>query len=651
MSQAQPVKGRWPANVVHDGSAEVLAGFPISKDGVAVAGYKTASSIYGTFMGRKHDAPDIGYGGQGSAARFFACCPPDEDDELSEATDLHGVTLYLGDCLDILRQMPDNSIDALVTDPPAGIGFMGKEWDHDKGGRDAWVSWLSGVMRECLRVLKPGAHALVWALPRTSHWTGWALEEAGFEIRDRIAHLFGSGFPKSLDVSKAIDKMAGAEREVVGEYAWPDGNARNTLTHQTKRNGIYSDIKTDDSPNDRTVTAPATPAAVQWQGWGTALKPACEDWWLCRKPLAEGTVAANVLEWGTGAINIDATRIPTNGEDRAARYNGKPPLGGMSHGIYQDNPRTKPWEAPPGRFPANVTHDGSEEVLVGFPMTTSGAKKPTDQRKNGYGADRPKTVYGTYKQIPCDFPADSGSAARFFYQAKASRADRNDGLDSTCTVKYNVPITGGALCRDVSTVLAESLRKATSESAATWLIGESGESIMGLCPSASLSTTLTAISRITTSQILNSLTPSLISAFTPVANCETVNGGSLAESAESSSGSRLITTSESLEESARGASLAVSQMLSQISDAANWKPLNNFHATVKPISLMRWLCRLITPPGGTVLDCFMGSGSTGKACALEGFGFIGIELDPEYFEIAKRRIEHVQHQPQMVMEL
>ena len=139
--------------------------------------------------------------------------------------------LKQGDCLDVLRKAPDNYADSLVTDPPAGISFMGKDWDDDKGGRDQWVSWLTDVAKECLRVLKPGAHGLVWAIPRTSHWTMSALEDAGFEVRDVITHLFGTGFPKSLDVSKAIDKAAGAERKVIGEKGRPGGFNRGVLAN------------------------------------------------------------------------------------------------------------------------------------------------------------------------------------------------------------------------------------------------------------------------------------------------------------------------------------------------------------------------------------------------------------------------------------
>lgn len=191
--------------------------------------------------------------------------------------------LHHGDCLAVLKTLKANSLDSLVTDPPAGIGFMGKDWDHHKGGRDEWVSWLTDVMKQCLRVLKPGAHGLVWAIPRTSHWTMTALEDAGFEIRDVVTHLFGTGFPKSLDVSKAIDRAAGAKRKVVGERLSPDGVPYSARQSNGWVESGFVERRTSDSK--AFVTAPATAAAKQWQGYGTALKPAAEFWVLVRKPI------------------------------------------------------------------------------------------------------------------------------------------------------------------------------------------------------------------------------------------------------------------------------------------------------------------------------------------------------------------------------
>ena len=212
------------------------------------------------------------------------------------------VELRLGDCLDVLREIPANSVDAILADPPAGISFMGRSWDSDKGGRDQWVAWLTEVMGECLRVIKPGGHALVWALPRTSHWTGWALESAGWQIRDRIAHQFYSGFPKSLAIDLAIDRHLGRadEREVVGERNGTFPRKEGTWSMATERAN-----RTAGDRMECHVTAPATPEAAAWSGYGTALKPAIEDWWLCRAPLSEKSIAANVLAHGTGALNID----------------------------------------------------------------------------------------------------------------------------------------------------------------------------------------------------------------------------------------------------------------------------------------------------------------------------------------------------------
>jgi hypothetical protein len=560
----------------------------------------------------------------------------------------------------VMAGMEAQSVDSIVCDPPAGISFMGKKWDGDKGGRNAWIAWMTDIAAECLRVLKPGGHAFVWALPRTSHWTATAWEDAGFEVRERVAHVFGSGFPKSLNVGKQIDKAAGAEREVVGvreDFAAraPKNNFDQFSATNPSENGINTRAFAQKMGQ---ITAPATPEAKQWDGWGTALKPAMEDWWLFRKPLAERTVAANVLEWGTGAINVDGCRV---GHDE--------PLGPSAHGMagkqagimgktvlrHRDN--TGP--APQGRWPANLIlsypedeydaegkllpNPGKDEVLEGFPVTTQASARP-NSRGIVYSKDGAQ-IYGEYAPNGHNsMHGDTGSAARFFYCAKSSKRDRNEGLDGTCTVKYNVDksnliLSGGLSWGNVYAGLVQSLQKATSGiQTVKWLIDESGESITGLCPLDSLSTTLTEISRITTSEILNLLTPSLTSAFIPAVNSEMANGGNPAESAENSSKYQQTTTNGS-QESARGASLVVSKMLSVIRDGENWKHKTNIHSTVKPTALMRYLCKLVTPPAGTVLDPFCGSGSTGKGAVLEGFRFIGIEQDAEYIEIARRRIE------------
>lgn len=390
--------------------------------------------------------------------------------------------LLQGDCLDVMRGLPDNSVDAIVTDPPAGIAFMGKDWDKDKGGRHAWIAWMESVARECLRVLKPGGHALVWAIPRTSHWTGLAWEEAGFEPRDKLYHCFGSGFPKSLNL----------------------GN-----------------------------------------GWGTALKPAIEEWWLFRRPISESNIAANVLRWGTGGINVDGARVETS---EIGKARGKDParmkmpdwrMTGGSTGSGASNPQ--------GRFPSQLIHDGSEEVVGMFPETTSGGGNKASSRPGMWAGKKPfddireidsGSAARFFKACPDDDPEDA-EARRLVYVAKASKADRDEGLDG-----FEERVAG---------------------------VGDVDESTGR-----------------------DSLKPG--------------------------------------NQKPGGARLRVEQGLPPTI------PRRNFHPTVKPTDLMRYLCRLITPPGGIVLDPFMGSGSTGKGAVLEGFQFIGIEQDAEYLEIARARI-------------
>lgn len=284
------------------------------------------------------------------------------------------------DCLEYLRGLPDASVDAVVTDPPYGLAFMGAGWDSFGKGPDAYRLAMLPVFVELLRVCKPGAHLLCFGGTRTYHRLACAVEDAGWEVRDCLMWVYGSGMPHSLDVSKAIDKAAGAERRVVGHKR--AGDKRGGNYHGTSDRGVTLTLD---------VTEPATEDARRWEGWGTALKPAWEPVLLARAPI-DGTVAANVLAHGTGAINVDASRVPS--------------------------------EAGEGRWPANLAHDGSDEVMAAFPE----AKGQIASRKA-----MPKTsvnCYGSYGEAS-EFPkrGDSGSAARFFYCAKASKAERGEGND------------------------------------------------------------------------------------------------------------------------------------------------------------------------------------------------------------------------------
>lgn len=391
-------------------------------------------------------------------------------------------TIIHGDCIEEMRKLDAESVDAVVCDPPYGLAFMGKEWDDYSPA--AFQAWCKEWSTEALRVLKPGGHLLAFGGTRTYHRLASGIEDAGFEVRDCIAWVYGSGFPKSLDVSKAIDKAAGAEREDLGP------SARHVSGKPQQRTAGLNGSSTfaESIGMGSRITAPATDAAKQWQGWGTALKPAHEPVVVARKPLA-GTVAANVQEHGTGAINVDGCRVTPTGESRErvgeatqeTRYTDR----GSTN--FAAKPGVRGGD-PSGRWPANLVHDGSDEVLACFPDAPGqqGALQggepscPTDGIYGTFGGRRPFPVRG-----------DAGSAARFFYCAKPPGEERGK---------------------------------------------------------------------------------------------------------------------------------------------------ENIHPTVKPVDLMRWLVRLVTPPGGTVLDPFLGSGTTALACWDEEFNCIGIERETEYVEIAKARL-------------
>jgi site-specific DNA-methyltransferase (adenine-specific) len=419
-------------------------------------------------------------------------------------------TVYIGNNLDILPTLPDNSVDSIVTDPPYELGFMGKSWDS------SGIAYNVDLWRECLRVLKPGGHLLSFGGTRTWHRIAVAIEDAGFEVRDSIAWLYGSGFPKSLDVSKAIDKAAGAEREVTGSRVAND--IRGNKYNDSSATMIYS------------ITAPSTPEAQQWEGWGTALKPAFEPVIVARKPLI-GTVAANVLEHGTGALNIDGSRIGTtdnlNGGAYAAEGKERNDGWGMQRGQAGD------YQQPTGRWPANVILD---EYSAGLLDEQSGQTKSASTIRPANSTGRSGGIMGKIVgRADIGQPMghnDTGGASRFFYVAKASKRDRNEGLEDledSGLHKWN---------------------------------GSEGHRGVG--------------------------------DYYPDGTPRPVN------------------------------------------------PMKNFHPTVKPTTLMRYLVKLVTPPGGTVLDPFTGSGSTGKAAILEGFTFIGCEMTEDYLPIIQGRLEHAE---------
>jgi DNA modification methylase len=348
------------------------------------------------------------------------------------------INVLCGDCRTLLAGLEADSFAACVTDPPyhlttdkrGGIGiaslnvsspagrsristgFMGTIWD----GGD--VAFRPETWAAVYRVLKPGAHLVAFGGTRTYHRLACAIEDAGFEIRDQLAWMYASGFPKSLDVSKAIDRAAGAERDVVGELI---SRFKEPYEQRRVAYGTFKPDVNDDGYSTRLVTAPASEAARQWQGWGTALKPAWEPIVLARKPLSEGTVAANVLRWGTGAINVDACRVTASRVDIAAaarpvRNNLKMFVGdGAGRGDSRHDMSA-------GRWPANVAHDGSPEVLEAFARFGERGGTATYQRStaetlkaNGWGHANPKQQHGF---------GDTGTTSRFFFCAKARPYER-----------------------------------------------------------------------------------------------------------------------------------------------------------------------------------------------------------------------------------
>jgi len=326
------------------------------------------------------------------------------------------IKLWHGDCIDVMRGFPFESVDAIVTDPPYGIFFMSRDWDHGVPGERFW--------RKMLTVAKPGAHLLAFGGTRTHHRLMCAIEDAGWEIRDCLMYLYGSGFPKSLDVSKAIDERLGADREVVGKRT--DGRYKYGFSEDAKR-AAGSEWKENQGFTGEMgqITAPATEQAKQWEGWGSNLKPAYEPIILARKPL-EGTVAQNVLEHGTGGLNIDGCRVGVSEEDdiHAKNPHTKGGFGHAGESIYGDSDGADAYNPTQGRWPANIIHDGSEEVVGMFPETA--------MQKRSMRGERTGEIYGGGKGLggPDSMRGHDdtdSSAARFFYSAKSSKIERGPG--------------------------------------------------------------------------------------------------------------------------------------------------------------------------------------------------------------------------------
>ncbi len=424
-----------------------------------------------------------------------------------------------GDCLDKLKKLPTNSVDSVVTDPPYGISFMSKKWDYDVPSVEIW--------KEVFRVLKPGGFLLSFAGTRTHHRMAINIEDAGFEIRDMIAWVHGQGFPKSIDISKAIDKKLGKKREVLKRTITKSGGMANV--NKVNKEQKFRPNNYNEHGNIFEETIPASKQAKYYYGWGTALKPCIEPIVVARKPLSEKTVSDNVLKYGTGGLNIDGCRVSHNDKNTLSRYKNK--LGkevqegktgiGYKKKNFGKHSKENFEKAKQGRWPGNLIHDGSEEVVKLFPNTKSGSIK----KGTKYNHSNCKTMGSASGSVKSDFIGSKGSASRFFYCAKASKKERDMGLNSPeklCGMMEddNYPIkTGSGKVRNTKR--------------------------------------------------------------------------------------------------------------------------RNYHPTVKPVALMRYLVKLVTPKKGIVLDPFMGSGTTGISAIQEGFKFIGIEKEKDYFDMCKTRLTYI----------
>ena len=432
--------------------------------------------------------------------------------------------LHNGNCLEVLKMMIEDEVfvDSIVTDPPYELGFMGRSWDS------TGIAFQKETWELCFKVLKPGGHLLAFSGSRTYHRMAVAIEDAGFEIRDQVMWLYGSGFPKSMNIGKALDNKLGNERIKTGEKKT---HSNKGIKQSEQRTAIGAGAFGQEVEEDVTV------GTSEWEGWGTALKPAHEPLVLARKPLSEKSIVDNVLKHRTGGINIDECRVEGNTENVERKKVVRKSRD--ENGVWTNNNSGMKAEGseyadadPRGRFPSNVMHDGSDVVKDIFPNTKS--SNVSRERKAGteFGQSSGWNKHNNVDSGLMPAYGDEGSASRYFYCAKTSKAERNQGLD-------NFPI------------------KQTQ--------GGGG----GI--------------------------------------------GNYKDDVNSASGKF----------------------------GSEKAPSKNTHPTVKPIKLMKYLCRLITPKGGTVLDPFMGSGSTGMAAKEENFEFVGIEKEEQYFNIASARIESV----------
>lgn len=646
--------GRFPANLIlgydETNFEEVCGGMPVGgKNGsITTPCVNTTgdSGIYSSF-GKTHLTYD-GYNDEGSAARYFKNIYfTDKDDDVNiriieNETEVKGMRLYSegkdyklyqGNMLDMLEVIEPNSIDSIVTDPPYELNFMGKGWDN------SGIAFKAETWNKCLQVLKPGGYLLAFGGSRTYHRIACAIEDAGFEIRDTIMWLYGSGFPKSMDIGLAIDKKNGVESELCGikpgheEFVGRPTNGDTNFAdgmigfdrpwmHDEEKREAYHYKKT-----------PTSQSGKKWSGWGTALKPSFEPIIVARKPF-KGSLVDNVIEYGVGGINIDECRVATEDE---LKHGGKlnamtgDTRVGKSLGMFNgaDN---RFEQSPLGRFPANtiLTYDDTdfEEVCGGFPETSSNGGTTTmpdlrdvgKKSKESIGID--KLSFGQVsnaerKESNYVAPMDSGSAARYFYNAKVS--DKDEDVDRpTGRFPANTILTYDKTNRDEVCGGFPNTGKGNGKAPYSYAGRE-----------------------------YNNKDTSMFNGDKPQAPSNYNDSGSASRYFYCAKASKKdrdegLDSFEEIVDCDRNPEVYSAD--TAFNRSANAR--KNTHPTVKPTDLMQYLVRLVTPNGGTVLDPFNGSGSTGKAVMwenrerLKGYKYIGIELTPDYLPISRARIEY-----------
>ncbi len=641
-------------------------------------------------------------------------------------------TVETGNCLETLRAMPDASVDAVVTDPPAGISFMGKAWDDDKGGRKQWTAWLEGIMRECLRVLKPGGHALVWAIPRTSHWTGAALEDAGFEVRDCVTHLFGSGFPKSLNVSKAIDAADGLKdaREVVSTYT-AGGNAG---VSTADKGGTYG-VGVGTAPAvELAITRGASERSRAWDGWGTALKPAGEKWFVAYKPDPVGELRECLL-----ALSVSLAELASRSSqaEQGEACGSVPPFAASASVTPDDLSAQMGTSLFASEIDSSLSIVSSwlrilEDVSKLENTSTIGMESSliTDLRTLKFLLSK-NTPGSTLldRTTPSGLTPIATTVALLFAGLRAKcnatrilsatesvtiRAGSIDGsmqsarlheieflADSSDTWLVRKPLAGtvarnvlehgtGAINVDACRIGTE---RRLNPPAGNVAGGSSyNMSVVGMPQDA---TATEATGRWPANVVLSHAEGCVavdpyglpeINALACAPDCPVrmldeqsgnrpgmsgggkhrpdatpgmfgaIDGNASHVRGDSGGASRFFYVAKpSTREREAGLDHLPKRNAAELVDREEGsagmdnpragagrtsKGRANHHPTVKSIALMRWLVRLITPPGGIVLDPFCGSGGTGCAAVLEGFRFIGCEQEPEYVAIARARIAH-----------